>query len=103
MGLVLRLEHRANKDFLLVSQFRPALYFGASPLSKSTIDPSALGNWLNCIVFVTCSYELCAGLVDDPKRSREQVMADEIREELGYDVKKSDLQFIGRCSNAFWE
>ena len=30
-------------------------------------------------------------------------MADEIREELGYDVKKSDLQFIGRCSNENWE
>ena len=47
--------------------------------------------------FVKTSYELCAGLLDDPKRSREQVMADEIREELGYDVKMSDLQFIGRC------
>lgn len=30
-------------------------------------------------------------------------MADEIREELGYDVKKSDLQFIGRCNNNIWE
>ena len=43
------------------------------------------------------SYELCAGLLDDPKRSKERVMADEIREELGYDVKESALQFIGRC------
>lgn len=27
-------------------------------------------------------------------------MADEIREELGYEVKKSDLQFIGRCGGS---
>ena len=86
-----------NKDFLFVSQFRPALYFGASELSRKTIDPSRLGYWYWCLYNVILSYELCAGLLDDPKRSKERVMADEILEELGYDVKEIALQFIGRC------
>ena len=45
------------------------------------------------------SYELCAGLLDRPGRDKEQAVVDEIKEELGYDVKKEDLVFIGRSNS----
>ena len=47
-------------------------------------------------VVLTHSIELCAGLLDKPGRSKEQAVADEIREELGYDVPLSQIEFIGR-------
>ena len=46
------------------------------------------------------SYELCAGLLDRPNRSKEQAVCDEIKEELGYVVKPEDLEFVGRSSSS---
>ena len=45
-----------------------------------------------------CSYELCAGLMDVKERSKEQAIVDEIKEELGYVVPVSSLEFISRSS-----
>ena len=42
------------------------------------------------------SYELCAGLLDKPNRTKEEAIVDEIREELGYEVTKDQLEFVGR-------
>lgn len=36
---------RVNKEFVCVQQFRPALLFGASELSKKTIKNPNLGYW----------------------------------------------------------
>lgn len=46
------------------------------------------------------SYELCAGLMDVKGRSKEQTIVDEIKEELGYVVPLSSLEFITRCSGS---
>lgn len=51
--------------------------------------------WFPCL-FSRPSYELCAGLLDRPNRTKEQAVCDEIREELGYVVKPEDLEFVGR-------
>ena len=45
------------------------------------------------------SYELCAGLLDKPNRTKEEAIVDEIREELGYEVTKDQLEFVGRSSS----
>lgn len=51
---------------------------------------------LSPLSFSFSSYELCAGLLDRPNRSKEQAVCDEIMEELGYVVKPEDLEFVGR-------
>ena len=81
---------------MFVQQFRPALLFGASELSKQTMKNPNLGYWyyFHCVQIL--SYELCAGLLDKPGRSKEQAVVDEIKEELGYEVSKDSLTFIGR-------
>ena len=37
---------RKNQEFVCVQQFRPAMYFGASELSKETIKNPNMGYWL---------------------------------------------------------
>lgn len=59
------LYHREKDAFLLVKQFRPAVYMN---------HPVHL-----------CTYELCAGLVDK-QASLEQIVREEIDEECGFDV-----------------
>lgn len=48
------------------------------------------------MIRMTRSIELCAGLLDKPGRTREQAVADEIREELGYEVPLDQIEYIGR-------
>lgn len=40
------------------------------------------------------TYELCAGLVDQPGLSLEEVACKEVREECGYDLAPADLQRV---------
>lgn len=87
---------RINKEFVFIQQFRPALLFGASELSKQTIKNPNLGYWYVFSPHFIHSYELCAGLLDRTGRTKEQAIVDEIREELGYEVSEKDLVFIGR-------
>lgn len=87
-----------NREFVCIKQFRPPLYFGASDLSKATIPKESMGFWFSSIVLFMCSYELCAGLMDVKERSKEQAIVDEIKEELGYVVPASSLEFISRSS-----
>lgn len=90
---------RVNKEFVCIQQFRPAMYFGASDLSKQTIKNPDFGYWYafdSNHPLIQCSYELCAGLLDKPNRTKEQAIVDEIREELGYEVSLDQLEFVGR-------
>jgi len=59
------LYHREKDAFLLVKQFRPAVYMNHSEH--------------------LCTYELCAGLVDK-QATLEQITREEIDEECGFDV-----------------
>ena len=65
--------HRVRESFVLVRQFRPALFLhGADGFSV----------------------ELCAGIVDKPK-SLKQIAAEEVWEECGYEIDPDRLQFVG--------
>lgn len=67
------LYHTDKKAFVLVKQFRAPVYLH---------DSSA-----------TFTYELCAGLIDKDK-SLKTIVAEEIKEECGYQVKTKDIQTI---------
>ena len=64
--------HKGKNSFVLVKQFRPALYFQHS---------------------LTFSYELCAGIVDKEK-SLKEIAKEEILEETGFDVDLDKIQKI---------
>jgi UDP-sugar diphosphatase len=66
------LYHSEKKAFILVKQFRPAVY----------INDSKSGGF---------TYEMCAGILDK-NESEEQTMREEIIEECGYDVPLSSLE-----------
>ena len=51
-GLWKKLICRINKEFVFVQQFRPALLFGASQLSKETIKNPNLGYWFVFHIFI---------------------------------------------------
>ena len=66
------LYHRDKNAFLLVKQFRPPVYMTHNR---------------------TCTYELCAGIVDK-EVSLEQIIREEIDEECGYAVPLAALEKI---------
>ncbi|PAF44297.1 NUDIX domain-containing protein [Helicobacter sp. 11S02596-1] len=67
------LYHRDFDSFVIVRQFRPAVYFQNGE---------------------GYTYELCAGLVDKPGKSLEEIASEEVLEECGYEVLPSALKKI---------
>ena len=67
------LYHSEKKSLLLVRQFRPPVYMN----NKNH----------------TCTYELCAGIVDK-QMSLEQIAKEEINEECGYDVPLEQIEKV---------
>ena len=47
---------RVNKDFICIQQFRPAMYFGASDLSKQTIKNPEFGFWYIAFRMISLMY-----------------------------------------------
>ncbi|KAM4712505.1 uridine diphosphate glucose pyrophosphatase NUDT14 [Anableps anableps] len=100
--------------FVLVKQFRPAVYMcewekaksktsqGAekteegeaseSQEGQSASDEESSSQWPPATAGVT--YELCAGLVDKPGLPLEEIARQEVLEECGYDVPASKLKRI---------
>ncbi|XP_067338402.1 uridine diphosphate glucose pyrophosphatase NUDT14 isoform X2 [Channa argus] len=104
--------------FVLVKQFRPAVYMcewerakkqvpqstekteeGASEATapesqegQSASEGESSSQWPPASAGVT--YELCAGLVDKPDLSLEEIARQEVLEECGYDVPASKLKRI---------
>ncbi|XP_078263367.1 uridine diphosphate glucose pyrophosphatase NUDT14 [Rhinoraja longicauda] len=95
--------HTVRETFVLVKQFRPAVYMcecarqgllptvdtmatDADPQTRVAVQtlPASLG----------VTYELCAGLVDKPGLSLEQVAMEEVQEECGYRVPLESLQKV---------
>ena len=71
-SVVILLYHITKKSFVLVKQFRPAVYLN----NKNGF-----------------TYELCAGIVDKDK-SLKMIAKEEILEETGYDVKLANIKKI---------
>ncbi|XP_058469798.1 uridine diphosphate glucose pyrophosphatase NUDT14 [Solea solea] len=104
--------------FILVKQFRPAVYMSewerikrqppksaektgegsteaAAPESEqgqSASEGQSSSQWPPASTGIT--YELCAGLVDKPDLSLEEIARQEVLEECGYDVPVSKLKKI---------
>ncbi|MEQ2248188.1 hypothetical protein ILYODFUR_016746, partial [Ilyodon furcidens] len=100
--------------FVLVKQFRPAVYMcewekaktktsqGAEKTEEGEASESQEGQsattedtssqWPPASAGVT--YELCAGLVDKPDLPLEEIARQEVLEECGYDVPASKLKRI---------
>ncbi|XP_072424128.1 uridine diphosphate glucose pyrophosphatase NUDT14 isoform X2 [Chiloscyllium punctatum] len=88
-----------QESFILVKQFRPAVYMsecarqGLIPPDETTEDDSSHSvKLLPASVGVT--YELCAGIVDKPGLSLQQIAKEEVLEECGYNVPVEKLQKI---------
>ncbi|KAM9704224.1 uridine diphosphate glucose pyrophosphatase NUDT14 [Menidia menidia] len=101
--------------FILVKQFRPAVYMceweraktePPKPAEEGAAEPAApeppegqpapgeegSSQWPPASAGVT--YELCAGLVDKPDLALEEIARQEVLEECGYDVPASKLKRI---------
>ncbi|XP_065728770.1 uridine diphosphate glucose pyrophosphatase NUDT14 [Phocoena phocoena] len=89
----------SRRSLVLVKQFRPAVYAGEVerlfPGSLAAVDqdrPRELQPALPGSAGVT--YELCAGLVDQPGLSLEEVACKEVWEECGYHLAPSGLRRV---------
>ncbi|KAM9090300.1 uridine diphosphate glucose pyrophosphatase NUDT14 isoform X3 [Balaenoptera ricei] len=89
----------SRRSLVLVKQFRPAVYAGEVerlfPGSLAAVDqdgPRELRPALPGSAGVT--FELCAGLVDQPGLSLEEVACKEAWEECGYHLAPSDLRRV---------
>lgn len=77
--------HSGMQAFLLVRQFRPAVYATAAR------EAAKLGHAVTLSDGFTI--ELCAGIVDKQK-SLEEITSEEIQEETGYKVRPEDITYI---------
>lgn len=83
------LYHTGLRCFLLVRQFRPALY--ASMLRKAGIESTSAARSDAPPLAQAFTCELCAGIVDKHK-SLAEIAQEEIREECGFAVDASNVQ-----------
>ncbi|XP_055969696.1 uridine diphosphate glucose pyrophosphatase NUDT14 [Sorex fumeus] len=93
------LFNATQRSLVLVRQFRPAVYAGeverhfpGSLVPGDQDKPRTLPTALPGTAGVT--YELCAGLVDQPGLSLEEVACKEAWEECGYRLAPSDLRRV---------
>nr|XP_025969904.1 uridine diphosphate glucose pyrophosphatase isoform X3 [Dromaius novaehollandiae] len=100
----------SRQCFVVVKQFRPAVYMCEverhcpQVFQNQDKENCHLEDPLPAVVGVT--YELCAGIVDKPDLSLEEVAREEILEECGYCVPATDLRKItsyrGKKLNLLW-
>ncbi|XP_036134905.1 uridine diphosphate glucose pyrophosphatase NUDT14 [Molossus molossus] len=98
-SVTILLFNSSQSSLVLVKQFRPAVYVGEVerrfPGSLAAVDqdrPRVLPEALPGSAGVT--YELCAGLVDQPGLSLEEVACKEAWEECGYHLTPTDLRRV---------
>lgn len=98
-SVTILLFNSSQRSLVLVKQFRPAVYVDEVerrfPGSLAAVDqdgPQVLPVALPGSVGVM--YELCAGLVDQPGLSLEEVACKEAWEECGYHLAPSDLRRV---------
>nr|XP_056707735.1 uridine diphosphate glucose pyrophosphatase NUDT14 [Euleptes europaea] len=89
----------SRQCFVVVKQFRPAVYMSEMVQHfPQDFESNCPENWrplegrLPASVGVT--YELCAGIVDKPELSLEEIARQEVLEECGYDVPLASLKRI---------
>lgn len=94
VGIVL--YHTERDAFLLVRQFRPAVYSAQVVAAEAAGDPPPS-------LSTGFTYEVCAGLIDKDK-SMLQICHEEIMEECGYNVPTENIvpvtTYIGSAGNS---
>jgi len=101
-SVAILLYHTTRKAFILVRQFRPAVYATA----VRTAAEEEQGTTTVAFPFTLplhhgFTFELCAGIVGDkPELSGQQVAHEEILEETGYDIDISNLKKITSFNSA---
>lgn len=83
--------HREKESFVLVRQFRPAVFLKKQGFGVGDFLESSLVLEEN--EFDGYTYELCAGIIDK-KKSVAEIAAEEILEECGYKVSIDRLEKI---------
>ncbi|XP_078089352.1 uridine diphosphate glucose pyrophosphatase NUDT14 [Mustelus asterias] len=91
-----------RESFILVKQFRPAVYMcecarqGILPAPVTTGDdtPEARVPTELLPASAGVTYELCAGIVDKPELSLQEIAKEEVLEECGYNVPVENLRKI---------
>ncbi|NWS17601.1 NUD14 pyrophosphatase, partial [Pachyramphus minor] len=89
----------SRQCFIVVKQFRPAVYMCEVERHRPQVFQiqdkeqfPRLEDPLPAVVGVT--YELCAGIVDKPDLSLEEIACEEVLEECGYRISVADLRKI---------
>ena len=94
-SVAILLYHTTRRAFLLVRQFRPAVY--ATAMRTATEAAEAIGASPPAPLPLTCgfTFELCAGIVGDkPDLSLIQTAQEEILEETGFDVPHEKIKKV---------
>lgn len=74
------LYHKQKESFVVVKQFRPAVYL--KEMANSTQEE------------IGWTYELCAGITDKSDKTLEEIAQEEILEECGYNVSLREIHKI---------
>lgn len=109
-SIAIVLYHRAKHCFLLVRQFRPALYASLLRAANCTSTADAEGADRPPLA-QAFTYELCAGIVDKAM-SLEEIAHEEVLEECGYNVPVDTIEKLtsyaasvgvqGSCQTLFY-
>ncbi|CAP36576.1 Protein CBG19301 [Caenorhabditis briggsae] len=89
------LFHKGLNKFLLVRQFRPAVFVGhVSRLPENEGKDFNEIDWNNYDPELGFTMELCAGLIDKEGLTPAEIASEEVAEECGYRVDPEDLLHI---------
>ncbi|XP_013924872.1 PREDICTED: uridine diphosphate glucose pyrophosphatase isoform X1 [Thamnophis sirtalis] len=89
----------SRQCFVVVKQFRPAVYMCEMEEQRpQCFENKTAESWCPLSDFLPASkgitYELCAGIIDQPELSLEEIACKEILEECGYEVPLTSLKRI---------
>uniref|UniRef100_A0A914DZ51 acid phosphatase n=1 Tax=Acrobeloides nanus TaxID=290746 RepID=A0A914DZ51_9BILA len=89
------LYHTEKKALLFVRQFRPPVFVRrVSLLTENVGKPLNEINWSEYPISLGITTECCAGLLDKPGLSPQQIVQEEILEEVGYQVPLEKIKFL---------
>eukprot|EP00795_Rhopilema_esculentum_P003442 gene3442-1818_t len=99
-AVAIMLFHTTRKAFILVRQFRPALYMflnnEANGKERSDLSEEKGEVAITAPFQSAVTYELCAGIVDKRKTLKE-IAKEEVLEETGYEISTDQLEELFSC------
>jgi len=89
------LYHSDRRSLVFVKQFRPAVY--ANQISMEELETAGSDLIAKHPPSAGVTFEVCAGILDKPEKSPNQIAQEEIIEECGYHVPLERIQRITTC------